>query len=516
MNLRNQLSAILRSSESDPQARDSRHDAWGASTDFDIAIPDRAEIGDWVSEYKANPLVHVPVDKFASDVAEPGYRVDLDLGEDDDVPTVPDDHPEYGGEGLDEALEQWLGTAAIVAGEFDRDFSDLIQDVVKDLRGKRGTALCEHAYNDREDRDSIRGLRLFKVETVTAYTREGKAILLKDDDDAEDAVPAGARGAGTFSSGDRRTVPETAAGNTAAYVQYDDQFGTSSRSEVALAQSDVTKLVHNADTGEVFGEPEQAMVHAPAKGVREQIETLKKGLMGKMFGYWYAQVGTEKNPVSEEEGKKLVKDMALNDPQSVTSVPYQVQPKKHEGEVPDVENVFNFQIEYVLSAFAAPIYRIGFAGDINRDISTEQKEDYRSEVRRQRDQIESAFHTVLNRKAVELMGNDPFEDFGDVDVPTAHLRIEPEKDESPLRDEQFDASAFRDLMQGLESAAPGGETSMIFPPEAIIEHILKMDPEEVIAAAPNLPDDIDEDDPEVEETFNRLRASISDPVEVGD
>jgi len=516
MKLTDRLSAVLRSSESDPQAKDRRHDLWGTTAKYDVETPDRRQIKDWVEEYKSNPLLHVPNDKFASDVAEPGYRIDLGLGDDEDVPTVPESTPRYGGEDLDDALEMWLASAAIVEGEFDRDFQDILSDIVKDVRGRRGTALIEHAYDDRSERNKIRGLRLFKVETTTAYMRDGKAILLKEDDNASDAEPSQARGVGGIGNKSNRRAPETAAGKTAAYVQYDDRYGAANRDEVPLAQSDVTKITHNCDTGEVFGEPESALVFEPAKGIREQIEIIKQGLVGKMFGYWIAQVGDYDHPVDKERGEELVKDMALNDPQGVTAVPYQVTPEKFEGEVPDVENLLGMQIEYVLTAFATPIYRIGFAGDINRDISTEQKEDYRDEVRRQRKKISSALQTVLHRKAVELMGYHPFEDFEARrnDVPTPRLRIEPEKDESPLRDEQFDATEFRDLMQGLQLAAPGGEVSLVFPPEAIIEHILKMDADEVIEMAPSLPDDLDEDDPEAQQMFEALQEASAATVEV--
>lgn len=486
MGFTDRLRAALALAGADPRARDSRPDPWSDSAEWDTQAPDRGDIEDWVDEYKANPLIHVPTDMFASDVSEPGYRVDL-AEEDAEPPTVPRDRDRYGGEPLDDALEQWLGEAAIIAGEFGRDFGDLIEDLLKDVRAKRGTALVEHAYDDRAEPSRILGLRLFKAETVTAYTRPGKGILLRPDDgqDEDDTAgePTQARRSASFDN--RRTPPQTPAGETAAYVQYDDRFGRSERDEIAFSQSDVTKVTNNPDTGEVFGQPDVAQVYDRAVGIRQQLKDLDMGLKGKMFGYWIAQVGSETDPVSKSQATELVEDMNLNDPRSKTAVPYQVEPNKFDGDVPDVENLLQYQIEYVLSAMPTPLYRIGFAGDINRDITGEQREDYQDDVRRWRRRIESAFAGVLQMKANELMGGELQAE--PAAAPEVHLRIEPEEDESPLRDEEFDATAFKELMQGLKAGAPGGAPELVLPPETIVEKILKMDPEEARPDAPDAP-----------------------------
>jgi len=323
-----------------PQARDERPITVGREEH--TQEPDRDDIDRWVEAYYDSPLIRNPIRNFAADVVEPGYRVQVDAG-DQDEPTVPSDYPmaEYRGMALSAALERWLSSAAIVGGRFDRDFSDLLEDVVIDLRGRRGTALIEHAYDDPREREFILGLRAFKAETTTAYTREGK-----------------------------------------------------------------------------------------------NVDHIKQ------------------------------------------------------------------QIEYILTALPTPLYRVGFAGDINRDVTAVQQDDYREEVARERDRLESAFHDLLHQKAREFLTGSAKGD-AELDVDVA-LRIRPAEAESPLEDEAVDPDEFSSLMQGLKAGAPGGAVEQVVPPHEIRETFLGLSPEPPEAPDANaealLPRP-DETDPDVRATF---------------
>jgi len=77
-----------------------------------------------------------------------------------------------------------------------------------------------------------------------------------------------------------------------------------------------------------------------------------------------------------------------------------------------------------------------------------------------------------------LLGNPHTDESLDVDV---SLRIRPSTSESPLRDEEFDAGEFSNLMSGLSTAAgPKGGATAILPKEVIIDTVLDMDSEEVL------------------------------------
>jgi hypothetical protein len=212
----------------------------------------------------------VPIRNFAGDVTKVGYSIAVDA---DDVPTVPEDYPtaEYRGLPVDAALERWASQCYIDGWSYDADFSDLLEQFVIDRRGRRGTALVEHAYDDPTERRRILGLRDFAVETVTAYTRAGQGIALRPDDDGQDVdfTPMGAR---RTLSGARDTPPTTPAGKTAAISQYDDIFGAHERDENPFALDDITVSAYDADTGELFGRPDTARVVDRAEALVAKLE----------------------------------------------------------------------------------------------------------------------------------------------------------------------------------------------------------------------------------------------------
>jgi len=100
-------------------------------------------------------------------------------------------------------------------------------------------------------------------------------------------------------------------------------------------------------------------------------------------------------------------------------------------------------------------------------------------VKRERRRLEDDFRRMLRLKAKGLLlGNPHTDETLDVDVA---LRIRPSTSESPLRDEEFDAGEFSNLMSGLSTAAgPKGGATAILPKEIIIDTVLDMDSEEVL------------------------------------
>ena len=482
MGFRETLRAALASDgEASPQARDERQDAWGATIDVDRKTPDRGSIEEWVNEYEENVLIRKPTQTFTSDVLEPGYRCTVGDSDDEDIPTVPETYPDsdYHGLDLDEALEKWLSEAGIVDGEYEHDFEDVLEKHLKDKVGKRGTSMVEIVYDDPSEQNRIMGLRPFKVETITAYTLEGKSILLRPDDTAEE-VSIEATSTQSLGSGERTTLPKTRAGETACYVQFDDVFGTKEADEVRLSQSDVVKDARDADTGDVFGLPDTASVYDRAKAIRQQYKDLDHALKTLAYKHWLVEVGTS----NKSKAKELLKGIDPSNPEKVNVINYPLDNiDTVGGDVPDIDDTLKQEIEYVLSAFPVPIYRIGFEGDINRDVTSEQGDDYTRELSDERDRIESAFQPVLERKAREFL---------DGGAPEVALEIRPEEDENPLHDEEFDASEFKATMDALSTAG------VVLPRDYILETFLGVDADEIdeLEEAP-----LPEDDPRVQESF---------------
>jgi len=404
--------------------------------------------------------------------------------------------------------ELWLSEAAIIGGQYDRDFRDLLEDALLDLRGRRGTALIEHAYDDPEEREYILALRLFRVETTTAYTRSGKAILLRPDDDPDLSETVAIQ---DF-DGDRfyDESPETPAGKTAAFVQFDDIFGNyKERDDIPFALDDVTLLTNDPDTGSIFGRPDTASVADRSEQLREEFDDTAQAIKAVGYGHWIASVDTD----DQDTAKDLLKSFDPSDPERINVTNYAVDAERFDGQVPDNVEHIQQQIEYVLAGLPTPLYRVGFAGDINRDVTSVQQDDYREEISRARDRLEAAFHDLLAQKAREFLFGDAKSD-QELPVEVA-LEIRPEESDSPLKDEQFDADEFASMMQGLKAAAPGGAVEQVVPPHELRETFLGLEaeppeaPTDDTGAVAPLPDEADE---EVQAAFrdaylgNRYRA----------
>jgi len=185
-----------------------------------------------------------------------------------------------------------------------------------------------------------------------------------------------------------------------------------------------------------------------------------------------------------------IKDRGVRDenPQTVSATNAEIDVHEIDASVPDVVDIIQQEIEFILTAMPTPLYRVGFAGDINRDVTSEQGEDYRDAVKRERRRLEDDFRRMLRLKAKGLLLGDPHTDESlAVDVA---LRIRPSTSESPLRDEEFDAGEFSNLMSGLSTAAgPKGGATAILPKEVIIDTVLDMDSEAVLDDADAPPGD---------------------------
>ena len=498
--LRSAVARLAPSQDGDasPQARDERPIAIGREEH--TQEPDKEDIEQATDEYYANPLIRQPIRNFAADVCEPGYRVDVSMPADGDEPTVPDVYrfAEFRGMALSDALEAWLSSAAIIGGRFDRDFSDLLEDVLIDLRGRRGTAFVEHAYDDPREREYILGLRAFKAEETTAYHRSGKRILLQPDDAEMDSETVAIQpGGGDQTRFDE--APETPAGKAAAFVQFDDILGSyDERDDIPFALDDVTVISNDPDTGAIYGEPDTLSVIDRSEQLREMFDDTAQEIKAVGYGHCIVNVDTD----DEDKARDLLDSFDPSDPERVNVTNYAAEAEQFDSDVPSNVDQIQQQIEYILAALPTPLYRVGFAGDINRDVTSVQQDDYREEVSRARDRLESAFHDLLHQKAREFLFEDAKADRefdGDVE-----LVIEPEEAENPLNDENVDPDEFASLMQGLKAGAPGGAVEQVVPPHEIRETFLGLSPEP--PEAPDADEDAamalpDETDPRVRETF---------------
>lgn len=433
--------------------------------------PETGEIEDFVADYKQCPLVSIPLDNFASDVMEPGIRIEL-----------PDE--DSSDSELDDDLEDWLSEAAIIGGEFGGDTATLMESQVRDNR-LRGTGMTEVVYDNAEQKNAIAGFLNFQSETVAAYTRPGKSILIQPDDtDIE------------IDQHNRSVPATTPAGEAAAYVQYDDYLG-SEKGEVPLSTEDVVKIVNNPDTGAIMGRSDIEPVHDRVRGLLQKLTDVDEAIAAKAYKFWLFQLGSEDDPMDQDKAEKFMNAHSDDEwePGNKQAVSGNVSIETISGEVPEVWDSFDFDVQFILSSLPTPKYRTGFSDNINRDVAKRQQEDYEDAIANERRKLEAAWQPVIQRKANELADGE--------EAPDVKLVIEPEEDESPLANPNFDASEFKAAMSGLKQAAPGGAVEQVITPEAIVETFLKLDPDEVMPDTDEQP--IDESNPQVQQLMQQMQ-----------
>ena len=394
--------------------------------------PNQGDLEHYRDQYELCPLVRVSINTFADDVTAPGHRVEA---ADDD---------------LQQELENWLSNCAIVGGESHRDFSEiLIGTIIQEQI--RGTAMAE-IVRQKEDEDAIWGFRIVNPSTVEAYTYDSQAILIRPSDTNVNGVKT------------------TRRGEAAAYGQWGDGAlaGPFNRETVYLSQNDIIKLVKDPDTSEIFGNSSIAPVSSEIDELYQMLDDVSEAVHSKGYPLWVFGLGEPngdaENPragIWPEEEMKNYRNEHKEGNWSTNQkdfVPGDVSVDRIEGEVPEVRELLDWYVEEIVSAMPVPKYKLGFAGDINRDITSEQSPQYERRVRAKRRRLQNTFTPILQEKAEEFGYNE------DV-VSTVQLKIEEDQEENPLKRDDFSADDFATFAKGLQDASGGDATEIVEPDE---------------------------------------------------
>jgi hypothetical protein len=143
------------------------------------------------------------------------------------------------------------------------------------------------------------------------------------------------------------------------------------------------------------------------------------------------------------------------------------------GETADIKPTIQYHTERILAALPTPKFMVGFADAVNRDISQEQYNAYKTQVRKARRELERDFRPALKRKA---------EEWG-YDNASVELQIERQTHENPLRNNDFNAQEFKALAEGMRSLEQSDTVST----KEIRENFLGLPPEK--EGEDNTPDD---------------------------
>ena len=445
--------------------RQSRFEISGGGVDQIDAPEDLDELVDLA---KRLGFVWVAYDVFASEVWEPGYRLEgpdetvaYFMGEDDDLDaSPPEDTPEGG----------FLANCGVFAGEKQQDFSDVGRAATFQRR-LRGTVLIELLKRDSDDAESpISGFYFIRPETVSAEVYPNQNILIDPEDTDVDGVEI------------------TKRGEAAAYIQFDDNSilgrkGTfDDKEEIPLSQNDVHKQVLNPGIGDDAG-TEQGVFGTPglepiSEDIAEYLQIKRDratAISNKAHGIHFIEHGRDVIDLGDQRQLIEWDDDSMDDfesqlsdvgPGGYVTHDASVNVERKTGDVPELESTIQNYIDDIFSGLPVSKYKIGFEDNVNRDVTSEQSESDQRQIEEEREYQErqwtTVFKTVAERKGLPTDG--------------LRLKIEPEPQDSPVMSmttEEIEKLAkYADALNSL--AGPQGGPQTLVDRETLLTDIAQL------------------------------------------
>jgi len=356
-------------------------------SDFDRTEPDKDNMRKYWRQYETTPFVRKSISSFARQVMEPGYYIEA-RGVDQEI--LRD-------------LDHWLTKSAIVEGEFGQDFRQLAKKMIVQQE-VRGTAFVEKAPAN-DDPDRIAGLKLVNAETMEAVTRPGQSILLQPDDVEEfDDAPAAETGGaaawlqdlgetetffGTPVSGKNRGIDNDA----------DDDF------KVGFREDEIIKMARDADAGEVFGTSRLEAVSERIEGLRNKLCDNDEAIASKAYPLWLFMFGGEDNPWESDDINEFMRSHEMENfhPGMKQGVRGDVSVDTVSGEVAEISDALNFDIEWIMSVMPIPKFALGaFAeGAVGQFGGIAQQQETQRQIKDTRREVEEKFTPIVREVAMQ-------------------------------------------------------------------------------------------------------------------
>jgi hypothetical protein len=461
-------------------------------------------------------IVGAGLDIKVGEIVRPGFYIDAE----DDA--------------AKEELTEWASGCAIHGGEIDQDFGSLLPQLVHGhLRD--GDAPIELVWDDPEEGNTLEYLQPIDPATLALLTYPGSSMLiLPDDDEPPEGTPTNDRGENAAyvqypdaDESDFYTDEEEAELSQVDVIRLPREPGFTERSPTGSGRSSAAAVsyLNGSDTGgNIRGTSlveriadEAARLRALSQDYynalaatshpRLKIEFEDTVVEGTENGYTVTEIDPETGePVDVEyEGPRVIHwdDESIGDfmdaldrdetqwdptgdahsggewtdPGGKIGTPPGVTANIVKADAPDIQHAATLSVNRIFGGLGVPKFMAGFGEDLNRRISEEQEKRFEQDVRSTRRYIEKRLTPIFELKAEELAERD------DSDVSNTDgiaFKIGTEQQEDALRDEDFDAEKFSQLMAGLVQG------SQVFPKEALIEQFVHMDPDEF---APDSPSD---------------------------
>jgi hypothetical protein len=362
-------------------------------SDFDRTEPDHDEMRKYWRQFETTPFVRKSITSFSRQVMEPGYYIKA-RGLDQDELTD---------------LDHWLTSSSIIEGEVGQDFRQLAKKMIVQQE-VRGTAFTELAP-DKDDPDKIAGLKLINAETMEAVTRPGQSILLDPEDSAkfDDAPAAEAGGAAAWLQdlGETETFFNTPISGRNRGMEND----TDGDFKIGFRRDEIIKMARDADAGELFGTSRLEAVSERIEGLRQKLSDNDDAIASKAYPLWLFMFGSEENPWESDDINDFMKAHEMENFHSgmKQGVRGDVNVDTVSGEVADIADALNFDIEWIMSIMPIPRFALGAftdtGGTAGQFGGVAQQQETQRQIKDARRDLEDKFTPVIRRVA-EQMGMD--------------------------------------------------------------------------------------------------------------
>jgi len=365
-------------------ARDLRRPFTFESSDYDRTEAPKDEMRKYWRQFETTPIVRKPITSFASRVTEPGYFIETKKLERREV----------------ERIGNWLNQAAILEGQPGRDFRLLAKKAIVQ-REVRGTSLVEVAPH-KDDPDKIAGLKLINAETMEAVTRPNQKILMAPDDINE-----------------YDSAPKAESGGAAAWLQdileTDNTYwgeaisgGDASNDEkIGFRRDEIIPMTRDADVGEVFGTSRIEAVADRVDGIKQKLADNDEAIASKAYPLWLFMFGSEENPWDSGEIASFMKHQEMENfhPGMKQGVRGDVEVETISGEVADIAEALNFDLQWIMSAMPMPLFTLGAFGGTGATVGqvsgVAQQQDVNRQIKEARRELEEEFTPVVRKVAMQ-------------------------------------------------------------------------------------------------------------------
>lgn len=349
--------------------------------DYDRTEAPKDDMRRYWRQFETTPIVRKPVTSFASRVTEPGYYIETQELDRDEV----------------SELGEWLDQCAIIEGQPGKDFRLLAKKAIIQ-REVRGTALVEKAPHER-DRDKVAGLKLLNPEPVEAVTRPNQSILMAPDDHDEfdDAPEAESGGAAAWLQ-DTLETDQTFFGQT--YNETDD-------TKIGFRRDEIIPLTRDADVGEVYGTSRLEAVSDRIEGIKNKLDDNDEAIASKAYPLYVFMFGDPETDAGVWDSDDINDFMSAHEmenfePGMKQGVRGDVNIETISGEVADIAEYLQFDIQWIMASMPMPLFLLGSfntGASVGQVAGVAQQQDVIRQISEARRELEEEFTPLLREVA---------------------------------------------------------------------------------------------------------------------